>query len=1114
MNVRGINDEGDEAELQISEQSESFLAISKKFQQAVTLSPSEETEALLASIITDITKKSSSEYEKMLIFQCNREISRSKIQRGKFQEAISYLMESLKFDQSRTNLWADLAKCAQKTQNDQLYRAAIAKVQKLRPQLKYNLANPTVPDLIPCISSPQFISFQLNVTCWRYYLEALKMGHITEPNAILILQFKDEVNYVQKEPKYAFPENIKQSYFQEPQGKNVFAIGRFTILDFIARLGADPISSNTWVFNCSVSSVLALTLNKLAELRYNEPVPGDAAVEMIDLALEYVFDLLTPNAKLFYAELAAEYQIGSAPRFISGIIEPFFHLPNAFLRICYIKLEIAISQNRHYYELERLMKAFTKHMKEPVNLGHISLRMDNKLVNEKNEQIYILQAIDDPSTTKTVEMACRYFSPHQLLTFLSLKNVVKLFLQFDDEMVKGVLINFLRMLPAHIRKSSGDVQILDPLFHRFTYAMNDECVQQLWKIFITLNEVQCPKPTLFNCAIAYAYASVLYRNRTKHLSKMHNLLGSACHRENGRFLELLIDALINDPNHNEIDLTKAFGCYFSNVAISTYYHDSKLLLRCSPLMQPFYEHLKNLEDKGNTNPNNFFNPYLLLWMHYIKERDENKTDCCLKNIDGWRVYKVVKRNENKILKTIKLPKHMTTSSLLEDMLRNDPSNSPESRLALQKIIIKGYMIQKQQEAHSRIIANIPPEEMSINDDTSKLEEVLRQISQEENPTHYQKLIHAIVSSFVYHDKMPALNELFEIEAFVDQPKKEAKRIYWILRLMEENGMIRDDRMMQLLQYSLQFVNTYASTNKIPAESSILLLVQISKISGDIGILRKAIEVFCQSKITLPHPYVELAKRVEPLEAFKLLQKMIRNRVLNINNYVHFEYKVPFLMCHPHDIEDIKREIVNLFIDNAAKSGNYASFFILVHPSGRTDRKLSKVFRESRYAFGVDRAYIFVRYFTALIKDYESTSEHKKDQNERSLDALMKSEHILNLKLSDGNYIVPVGLRNEIKELQTGFLKTMWKSILNQEIPDGATINDFFRQVYQTQDSVEKEEEDDGEFVDDNDEEEDDDDEAYSAATATENDEEDTLEDDKEEEEEEDAEANDDGEEEE
>lgn len=1086
MNVRGFNQEGEEAELQISEQSESFLAISKRFQQAMASSPSEESENLLKSIISDVTTKESSDYEKMLVFQCNREIARSKIQRELFTEAIPYLIDSLKFDQSRTNLWADLAKCAQKSQNNELYRAAIAKVKKLRPQLKFNLSKPSIPDYVPRQTEPRFIGFAINNQCWRHFLEALKMGHITDPCAIPIFQCKDEVQYQPHERKYYVSDNIMQGFYQEPHGKTIYMINRCTVLEFLAKLGADLISPNTWLFNTHVSNVLANTLNMLAEIRYTEPIPGEAAIDMIDLASDYVFDRLTPNARLFYAELAAEYQIISAPHFINGILQPLFHLPNAYLRLVYIELEIAISQNRRYAELNRLLGAFKKHLKEPVNLGHISLRIDQKLLDEKTEQIEILHAIDIPSTKLTVEMAAQYFSPRQPLAFLSLKNVVKLFMQFNDDMVKGILVNFLHMLPNHIRQSTNEISFLDQLFQRFTYAMNDECVKELGKIFKTLNEVNANKTTLYHCAIAYAYASVVYENRAKVLAKMHVILGNMCHFDNGRFLELLISALLNDPSRNEIDLTKAFGCYFTDVAISAHNHDSKLKLRCSPLMQPFYEHLKALEDKHATNPNNFFVPYLNLWMHYLNERVNEEP--CLTNIDGWRIYKVVKRFENKITKTIKMPPGMTTTSLLEGMLRNDPTNSPESRIALQKIIIKRYFQERMMDANTRIFTNMAPGEAKIPNNTANLEEVLKDIASEENPTPYQKLIHAIIYSFIYHDKIPALNELFEITAFADSPKKEARRLYWIMRLMEEIGMIRDERMGQILQYSLQFVNTYA-TNKLPPEFSILILCQIARISGDAGITRKAIEVFCKSKIVLPHPYLELSKHVDPPEAYKLLQKLIRLRVLNLNNIMNFEWRVPFLMCAPQDLENIRHEIIDGYIDNAAKSGNYQIFFNFINPNCRPDRKLSKVFRESRFVFGIDRAYIFVRYFTELIKEYNSNdSKKKREQNDRAIDALVKSEHILNLKTPDGvGLIVPLALRTQIKDLQNGFIGDVWAKMLNTDVPPNATVNDLLKQLYQMGDDDEEEDEEDGDFVDDdNSEEEDDDDED---ATANDNEEE-------------------------
>ena len=113
MNVRGFLNNGKLSELQITTNNESFLAISRKFQHAVLISPSIETENELKSVIAEISQRRETEYEKMLKFQCNREITKSLIQRGEYEEAKQYLIQNLQSDPTLTNLCADLAICAE-----------------------------------------------------------------------------------------------------------------------------------------------------------------------------------------------------------------------------------------------------------------------------------------------------------------------------------------------------------------------------------------------------------------------------------------------------------------------------------------------------------------------------------------------------------------------------------------------------------------------------------------------------------------------------------------------------------------------------------------------------------------------------------------------------------------------------------------------------------------------------------------------------------------------------------------------------------------------------------------------------------------------------------------
>ena len=1061
MNVKGFTPDGI-SEILTSTNNETFIETTRRFQKAVLLSPSEETENELKKIIKEISEKRETDYEKMLTFQCSRELAKSMMKRGNYSDAKQYLIKMLKVDSTRANLWADLAICAEKTNNQKLMETAYQRAKKIRPELNIPKAETGIPGLVVDNIEPELYCFKLQTASWMCFLSALEVGNTRAPSSILELEIerfhvfnKDEVHDYY-EPVATKQDNIEERDFRLPQRVGSCR-GLYEMI--VKRLKAQQISESKFLFNRSVREVTADLINTLAKLNYVSPIPEEIAMKMIDIGQLYVFDLLTTNTKLFIAELASVYQPLSVEAFLEDIMDPFMHKPNAIIRINFALLELAIRENDDTGKIMKLYNACQTYFTGDIPLNHAGRSISKNVLNEKLEQIKVLTTLDDPNSERTAELAKKWFPINKgSLQFLSLKNIVRLFLQFKDECVHDVLDNFLRMILPLIMIGQNDFQCLYPLFTRLHYPMNDECVRSLEKIFAALTEVKAPKTLRFECALSLGYASVNYDGRGRMMAKVHGQLGDSCSLQNGKFLELLISALINSHG-NELDLTKAFSCYFSNFTLPSFNHGSKLVLRCSPLLQPFYEHLKKLDDSKSISNNNLFAPYLEIWMHYVNERDNESSHPCLHDIDGWRIYRVVKRKENNITKVASLPRGSSPASLLEDMLRNDPTNSPESRYALSKILIKQYYTQKYQEVSQRGTDSVAPDAASTKN-SQKLKEALEIISAvQQNPWNY--VVHAIVKSFTDGDKATALEYLWNVPPFQQKVKKEAKRLYWIMRYGLEVNTQRSLEMARMAALASQNLQAIFAKSSIPIEYSIIILTMVGKILNLPKLYQDAIDL-CKGKIVLPHPYVELFKLLQPTESFKLISKLIKAKSMNINNFVHFEYKVPFLMSHPDDFEMYKREVLLDYVDAAVKSNNYLCIFSLVNPNNKTDRKLSKVFRDNRFIYGVDRVLIFTKYIAEVIKKYQTSKN--KDISERAIDALIKGNLILQLKTADDKPI-DESLSKELTPLVNSLKNEVWTKELDTPPPEDSTVIDLLNALDENE-YEEEEEEEDGDFVDD------------------------------------------------
>lgn len=1070
MNVRGFNQDGEESELRMSSQNESFLEISKRFNRAIEKSPSEETEIELEKIVDEVIPKTRTDYEKMLIFQCQREIARSKIKRQQYEEAIPYLIETLKIDESRTNLWADLAMCAKETQKTDLYRAAQGKVQLIRPELNFYLPKPGLPPIKTVNIEPEFIQFTLKQECFRHFLTALELGNKSTPYSILVVGFDHEMLDInQNERKFALPEHYSQASMPEVVGKSCMKLGGIGLIDFLKRLGAEQISKSAFVFDQSIHMITANAINLMPELKFREAILSEVSVQIINLSSKYVLDLLNPNARLFIAELASVHYPEMVSTFLTDVMHAYIHRPTAILRITFATLEGAIRENKSFGELKRLYEACKCHLKSPqVAIPHAARVINQALLEEKREQIEIMESIDNNRIARTDELAAKYFSQKCPLQFLSLKNVVKLFCQFKDEQVRPHLIHFLKLLQNLIKTNPKDIGILTTLFQRFRYEMEEECVVQLRQIFQHLVDRNVDKNIKFAAALAIAYASAKYPGRSKLLSSIHAKLGDCCYLQGGEFLEKLLESLLAEQTNEFVsETTKAFGCYFSNCAF-TNPHGSNLELRCSPFMQPFYNHIRKLEEKGSATQNQLSTPYLLLWMHHRSEmRDDHKKHRpCLTEIDGWSVYRVVKRlKESAIAKTAQLPKDVTTVMLLEEMLREGVQTNPAAEIALTKVVIKQFVAKRQQEVNQRMTSATAP---VIDDSASKriiLDAVNTLSKIDDSAPDWQKLIKAVALYYADNTNMESLSIIRTIQPFTDSPKKEARRLYWTMRLHSEAGRSKDPVAVKAASDAISHLEKLPQNIASGSEYCVMLLCAAGSVRNDSSLFKRAIDSYCKSRIVLPQPYVELAKSLEPNDAFKIISKITRSKSMNINNFFHFDFKVPFLMGSPDDLETIRHDLLQVYIDSAVKSGNFTQIFTLINPNNKPDRKLSRVFKENRFVFGIDRTEILIKYIDALAVFYQTSK--KKDMEERAIDALCKSVRVLELKHQD-KPAVPEKLAKEVLRAQHGLLEITWKKVLNETLPDDATVNDLFNKLNDVIEEEEDDSEEDGDFVDEGD----------------------------------------------
>ncbi|OHS95806.1 hypothetical protein TRFO_38053 [Tritrichomonas foetus] len=1046
MNVRGFNSDGGVTELQVAAQNESLVALSTRFTQAMNNFPSFETENALIAIMDDIQD---TEYAKIVRFQCEREIAKCKILREQYAEAIPFLIQSLKTDENRADIWSQLAICAQNTKNANLFRAANSRIRKLRPQMEIKSETLSLPSLIIPNESPKFVGYQLNNPCWRAYLTLLGTAAKTNPYDIPEIVFSQ--GQIAAEQKYDLgrPLHIRHQPITMISKQNIVkTLGGQTLTNFFQTMVVQQTSQTNFLFSEPSIALCATTINRIVQFPFiSECIQKDIALSLIDLALKYVFDELTPRTKLFLAELAAVYRPDQCGVFLRDIDSANLHSQNALLRLAFATLQESIRQNLDYSIIESQLTACRLNLENELCLAHAGIVINKELLDKKEHQISILKMI---STQSTTDANVALFEKPELLQFLQLSNIIKMFLQFDNAAMTTAFPMLLALLPELILKNRNEIENLSKIFNKVNDPMDKEPIANLINTFKALNDVGADPNLVFSCALAIARASVNYEDRANVLVKVHKQLGKlqVCCSHSGKFLEYLIDALLPRVDEFENDLTSAFTCYFSDVPLCNVNHHSTLKFRCSRFVQPFAEHVNRLDVKGCIQQFFLFAPYLSIWKHW-------KGKCnCIDSIDGWRMYRIIKKKESQLSKS-ELPEGYTPQSVLEDLLRHDPENRTESRVALGKVLIRSFC---QASEPNKDTLNEAIELLSCGDGSPPL-----------------MLINAIAHALLGEDPHKTAEMLLGLQDF-PKPKKEARRLYWLIRSMIEIG--HPEQAKPAADKAMKLRSSLTTDYALPLQCLAAEVYQNKKIYQD------AINTYCKSRIPSPYPYIGLAKQSNPHEAFNLILKLVRPQSVNITNFYHFEFKPPFLLAKPDDSYNVRHEILKLYVENATASGNYLKLFGLFNPSMKVDRKASKVLSKNRIIYGIDRLWVFEKYIRELTKACIAKGE-KMDSNliDRAIDSLARGTQV---ELTDG-------LKEALEEL----FNFMWKLNKGSDPPPDASVSELINIITGQE---EEDEEEDTDFKESDSEE--DGNEAREAEAAESGDEEDEDEADAKEEEEE------------
>jgi hypothetical protein len=463
-------------------------------------------------------------------------------------------------------------------------------------------------------------------------------------------------------------------------------------------------------------------------------------------------------------------------------------------------LEESIRNNNDYGILERQLMACRIHLNGRLFLGHAGVCIDQELLDEKEHQIKILKMIS--TCASTVQDAEELFRHPEELQFLSLANITSLFLQFDDAAAESVFPSFLGLLTDLVKKNPAGIECLARVFEKITQPMNYDSVQNLIAVQKLINDIGGDPNLCLSGAIAIARASENCPDRAVKLAGLHRQLGriGVCHAQSGLFLEYLLDALLARLDEFESEVTAAFACYFSDLPLAATSHHSQLHFRCSRFVQAFYDHVIRIDDRNAAQ--NLFPAYFSIWKHW-------KSGCgCITEIDGWRMYKHVKKHGNQLSKK-ELPDGFQPSDVLEDLLRNDPIGRMESRIALSKVLIRGYVT----------ASTLKPD---------KLVEAIELLSHESITDPRFILIQAIARGIQNESPLETLTILSELPEFIEW-KPECRRIYWILRILNDLG-----RRSEATEHARKAIALLAKG--VAAEYAFPLVSLAAEILGDVKVL--------------------------------------------------------------------------------------------------------------------------------------------------------------------------------------------------------------------------------------------------------------------------------------
>jgi hypothetical protein len=222
------------------------------------------------------------------------------------------------------------------------------------------------------------------------------------------------------------------------------------------------------------------------------------------------------------------------------------------------------------------------------------------------------------------------------------------------------------------------------------------------------------------------------------------------------------------------------------------------------------------------------------------------------------MYKHIKKHGNQLSKK-ELPDGFQPSDVLEDLLRNGPIGRMESRIALSKVLIRGY---------------VPASTLKPD----KLAEAIELLSHESITDPRFILIQAIARGIQNESPLEALTILSELPEFIE----------WKLEC----------RRSEVTEHARKAIALLAKG--VAAEYAFPLVSLAAEILGDVKVLRDMIGIYCKTKPLSPFPYIALARLSSPEAAFKLIEPLVLTNAPNIVNLFSFDFKTPFLMARPDD----------------------------------------------------------------------------------------------------------------------------------------------------------------------------------------------------------------------